>query len=189
MQREWKTKVSACSAAAHFLKQRCSAGKIIYNLYFTAALTIHIYGSRVGVCKTSNFILSFCYNQDVRTGSNGITHKESSKRSRLVALAWSLRCYPIFLTVTTTKYTKHKAHISGVKKNSGHACGSDMLEILAGDMLFSIVMMTSSNGNIFRVTDPLCGELTGHHVWIPRTKASDAKLWYFPWSAPEQTIE
>ena len=31
-------------------------------------------------------------------------------------------------------------------------------------------MMTSSNGNIFRVTGPLCGEFTGHR-WIPRTKA------------------
>ena len=43
-------------------------------------------------------------------------------------------------------------------------------------------MMTSSNGNIFRVTGPLCGEFTGH-LWIPLTKASDAKLWYFLWSA------
>ena len=39
-------------------------------------------------------------------------------------------------------------------------------------------MMTSSNWNIFRVTDPLCGEFTGHR-WIPRTKASDAELWRF----------
>ena len=38
-------------------------------------------------------------------------------------------------------------------------------------------MMTSSNGNIFRVTDHLCGEFTGHR-WIPRTKASDAELYY-----------
>ena len=29
--------------------------------------------------------------------------------------------------------------------------------------------MTSSNGNIFRVTGPLCGEFTGHR-WIPLTK-------------------
>ena len=28
-----------------------------------------------------------------------------------------------------------------------------------------IFMMTSSNGNIFRVTDPLCGEFTGHRLW------------------------
>ena len=34
-------------------------------------------------------------------------------------------------------------------------------------------MMTSSNGNIFRVTGPLCGEFTGYQ-WIPLTKASDA---------------
>ena len=34
-------------------------------------------------------------------------------------------------------------------------------------------MMTSSNGNIFRVTGPLCGEFTDHRG-IPLTKASDA---------------
>ena len=30
-------------------------------------------------------------------------------------------------------------------------------------------IMTSSNGNIFRVTGPLCGEFTGHR-WIPLTQ-------------------
>ena len=40
------------------------------------------------------------------------------------------------------------------------------------------------NGNIFHVTEPLCGEFTGHR-WIPRTKASDAELWCFLWFAPE----
>ena len=30
-------------------------------------------------------------------------------------------------------------------------------------------MMTSSNGNIFRATGPLCGEFTGDR-WIPLTK-------------------
>ena len=39
-------------------------------------------------------------------------------------------------------------------------------------------MMTSSNGNIFRVTGHLCGEFTRHRC-IPHTKASDAELWYF----------
>ena len=34
-----------------------------------------------------------------------------------------------------------------------------------------IRMMTSSNGNIFRVTGHFCGESTGPR-WIPRTKAS-----------------
>ena len=45
-------------------------------------------------------------------------------------------------------------------------------------------MMASSNGNIFRVTGPLCGEFTGLR-WIPHTKASDAWLWCFLWSATE----
>ena len=44
----------------------------------------------------------------------------------------------------------------------------------------SFTMMTSSNGNIFRVTGPLCGDFTGHR-WIPHTKASDAELWCFLW--------
>ena len=41
--------------------------------------------------------------------------------------------------------------------------------------------------NIFRVTGILCGEFTGHR-WIPRTKASDGKLWCFLWSAGEPTV-
>ena len=39
-------------------------------------------------------------------------------------------------------------------------------------------MMTSSNGNNFRVAGHLCGEFTGHQ-WIPLTKASDAEFEVF----------
>ena len=49
-------------------------------------------------------------------------------------------------------------------------------------------MLTSSNGNIFYVTGPLRRESIGNR-WIPLTKASDAELWYFLWSAPEQSVE
>ena len=45
-------------------------------------------------------------------------------------------------------------------------------------------MMTSSNGNIYRVTGHLCGEFTGHRR-TPCTKASDAELWSFLWSESE----
>ena len=44
-------------------------------------------------------------------------------------------------------------------------------------------MITSSNGHIFRITGPLCGEFTGHR-WIPHTKASDTEIWCFLWSVP-----
>ena len=50
--------------------------------------------------------------------------------------------------------------------------------------LWTVYMMTSSNGNLFRVTGHLCEEFTGPR-WIPRTKASDAELWCFLWSASE----
>ena len=36
-------------------------------------------------------------------------------------------------------------------------------------------MMTSSNGSVFRVTDPLREEFTGHRL-IPLTKASNAEF-------------
>ena len=53
---------------------------------------------------------------------------------------------------------------------------------------WSSFIMTSSNGNIFCITGPLCREFTGHR-WIPLTKASDVELWCFLWSGPEQTVE
>ena len=50
-------------------------------------------------------------------------------------------------------------------------------------------MMTSSNGNVFRVTGLLCGELIHRSSGIPLKKPSDAGLWYLFLSAPEPTIK
>ena len=55
-------------------------------------------------------------------------------------------------------------------------------------MVYHWGMMTSSNGSIFRVTGPLCGEFRSHR-WIPLTKASDVELWCVLWSMVEQTVE
>ena len=44
--------------------------------------------------------------------------------------------------------------------------------------------MTSSNGNIYRVTGHVCWEFIGQR-WIPQTKASGAELWCFLSSASE----
>ena len=51
----------------------------------------------------------------------------------------------------------------------------------------AMVMMSSSNGTIFRVIGPLWGESTGHW-WIPITKASDAELWCFLWFASNKLL-
>ena len=55
-------------------------------------------------------------------------------------------------------------------------------------------MMTSSNGNIFRVSGPLCREYTGHW-WIPHTKVSDAEhvfsliyAWINGWVKRQRTL-
>ena len=63
--------------------------------------------------------------------------------------------------------------------------GSLLVQVTACRL--SDTMMTSSNGNIFRVTGPLCGEFTGPR-WIPHTKASDAELGCFLWSTPTKHL-
>ena len=49
-------------------------------------------------------------------------------------------------------------------------------------------MMTSSNGNLFRVTGLLYGIFTGH-PWLPLTKASDAELWCFFYLSPNKRLD
>ena len=44
-------------------------------------------------------------------------------------------------------------------------------------------VMTSSNGNIFRVTGPFMREIH-RSWWIPLKMSIDAELWCFLWSAP-----
>ena len=51
------------------------------------------------------------------------------------------------------------------------------------EYLNTIDPIWTHNTNISRVTGPLCGDFTGRR-WIPRTKACDAELWCFLWSAP-----
>ena len=46
--------------------------------------------------------------------------------------------------------------------------------------------MTSSNGNIFRITVFLWGEYTVHQ-WVPLTKTCDTERWCFFWSAYDAT--
>ena len=67
---------------------------------------------------------------------------------------------------------------------SGEKRTQQIRDLIICLLRISDAMMTSSNGNIFRVTGPLCGEFTGHR-WIPHTKAREAGLWYFLWPAPE----
>ena len=53
-----------------------------------------------------------------------------------------------------------------------------ILHCLGNPSVLPVIMMTSSNENIFLVTGPLCGVFTGHR-WMLCTKASDAEFWYF----------
>ena len=78
-------------------------------------------------------------------------------------------------------------HLSGKCWPKSYVTLAAITDTIVWACLWAKFMMTLSNGNIFRVTGPLCGEFTGHR-WIPLTKASDAELRCFLWSAPEQTF-
>ena len=56
------------------------------------------------------------------------------------------------------------ALIYSYKMGHPHASLSTMITSLHEKIftLLTLYMMTSSNGNIFRVTGPLCGEVTGY---------------------------
>ena len=62
------------------------------------------------------------------------------------------------------------------------------VDSMISENIFKIIMMTSSNENIFRVTGLLRGKFSGHR-WLPLTNASDAELWCLLLCAPEQTVE
>ena len=49
-----------------------------------------------------------------------------------------------------------------------------------GGVQINHITMTSSNGNILRVTYLFCGDISGHR-WIPDIEASDAELWICFW--------
>ena len=92
----------------------------------------------------------------------------------------------IGLVVQTAGYVNNdqrKVHSKNPWRSSVHM---HTKVIVTGE--FDSIVTTSSNGNVFRVTDPLWGESTGD-MWISLTNAGDAELWCFLGSAPEQTLD
>ena len=86
-------------------------------------------------------------------------------------------------STSSTKYNAYKLWIIYLMVIYAFLRGTQGIAYIIGQN-----MITSSNENISRVTDPFWGESTGHR-WIPLTKASNAKLWGFLSSALQQTAE
>ena len=73
-------------------------------------------------------------------------------------------------------------YIDGLAQHCGISCASP-LALPQSCTRPLIHMMTSSNGNIFRVTSHLCGEFTGPHVMTMRKHSSSLGIS----SLPKQT--
>ena len=103
------------------------------------------------------------------------------KHSYALSLYYVTIWYMLLCLLDNIPFFLHMRLVSDVGKCMYIIC---CIQILAAYKCRRISMMTSSNGNIFRVTGHLCGECTGLR-WIPRTKAGDAGLWCFLRSASE----
>ena len=149
--------------------------------------------SEHGQYKHSSLVRVAAQSSDILVGTsslytNGPVHQRTSE-SNNHRDAHVYRCTWSFLATSRTANPRDRTIIraTGLVMSVGNT-GTAIIDLVAGyvtqleSSLSSYVMM-SSIGNIFRVTGPLCGEFTGHR-WIPRTKASDAELGYFLWSAP-----
>ena len=81
-------------------------------------------------------------------------------------------------------YHYEKSWVTFVEILSNAVC------IILLDFIKTLFMMTSSNGNTFLAAALCEGNPTviGHRL-IRLTKASDAELWWFVWSTPDQTFE
>ena len=98
---------------------------------------------------------------------------------------WSMISLAVnFNSIETQKLPLNRGFRKLCLEGVGHLVESLVLWYFYDILGIQHIMMTSSNGNIFCVTGPLCEEFTGHRR-IPLTKASDAELWYFLWSAVE----
>ena len=66
--------------------------------------------------------------------------------------------------------------------------GIGIHSLLLNNFMISWCMMTSSNGSIFRVTSPLCGN-SPVTADFPSLRPVTQRFWYFLWCAPEQMVE
>ena len=125
-------------------------------------------------------------------------------------MEWRVACYYVkqwwfihkwaFRNIMTSKCSANfhwlecilKYHVNGLEQdyNNFNALTMELLLSCTKPSMWNVavLMMLPSNGNIFRVTDPLCGEFTGDR-WIPHKMASDTDLWCFLWIALEPTVE
>ena len=96
------------------------------------------------------------------------------------------------IVIATSHYSSLETEVRTIRAVSNRGSTFTLTSPLdhkhLGETTGIAVIMTSSNGNIFRFTGPLFGEFTGHR-WIPLTKASEVELWCFLWSVPEKTVE
>ena len=136
------------------------------------------------------------------------THIKNAAKNIIILRAECLKCVFHKCHMESRAITRSPRNINLVYQPVSKFCtahGNNISNEISGDLwlrLFSqgyhtfeqppgfnkqMVMMTSSNGNFFRVTGPLRGEFTGHR-WIPLTKASDAELWIFLWSSNVENV-
>ena len=100
-------------------------------------------------CDSARFLDSILVTSSIFT---------SKRRSKLPHSLQTLKYLDINVSLTFETQTELFVVVI-LKQNSNYTI----------KVVMNFLMMTSSNGNISRITGPLCGEFTGHR-WIPLTQ-------------------
>ena len=106
-----------------------------------------------------------------------LAHRPHKQRSRS-SISWEVA---ILTTVGFQVIPDSKRKLGKILRNK-YLISNITSEIL---MVQNNNMMTSSNGNIFRVTGHLCGEFTGPGEFPTQKPVTQTELWCFLWSASE----
>ena len=119
-------------------------------------------------------------------GGNGCPSIGTGQEAAISGWRSSADCAPVNLINGSRVNCNYSDWASVAKRESGFlviewaGCGWGMATRRRAEVRETYRRMTS-NGNIFRVTDPLWREFICHR-WIPLAKASDAERWCFLWS-------
>ena len=149
---------------------------------YVFAVTVFLLHNFTGVIVTSKYPV--CYRSLI--WKHGCLSQICRVLICLYIPQYSLKCdhLPMIQTQDFWLASIHIKHVQHIAKRFTHSCTF----LWFGTCQFSHVLQGYHDDvikwKVFRVTDHLCGEFTGPR-WIPRTKASDAELWCFLWSASE----
>ena len=111
---------------------------------------------------------------------------------KISVIPWALaNCYPYIIPALSAVFSDNVSLLAGLLKRITYIIQRDIVNLRTTTT--ALRLNTRCHDDVIKRKHflsywPFVGESTGH-PWIPLTKDSDAELWCYLWSAPEQKVE